>query len=43
MKCQSKISRFCEKNIKGRIKWYDKKRCCRYCYYKLKENGKKNV
>ena len=41
MKCQSKISRFCEKNIKGKQRYYNQLIVCRYCYWKLKQNGKR--
>jgi len=41
MKCESRISQFCEKNIKGRICYIGSKRVCRYCYAKLKRDGKK--
>ncbi len=44
MKCQSKISLFCKKEIKGiEIKYMNTKKVCEICYDKLKWERKKHT
>ena len=41
MECQLKISPNCENTIKGRQRYINGKVCCYFCYYKQKQEDKK--
>lgn len=44
LKCQSKKSINCEKLIKeGKEKYFNKKVCCIYCYWREKVNAKEVI